>query len=355
MATHQPLPAGASAGAPPAPLQPGPAPPGAALARWHYVDDRQTHEVHAGFRQSPRQEFVVREMAYGNADPDQVVESAYPIAAAWEARLHHMELEARLAMLGSYWRHDAQAGPGWTKVKSLGAAADLRPVQEALVHGEARVYHFHHRATGDDAVILEIPPRGGEPRGFLARMDFRWPDAETGAIRILAKGVPAVLLRSVLAREHMDLQARGHEKLVFTQDFLRAHKQGWKRDTLEAYQTMLRRISEGRLEKPKPGEPAPLPADSTYTDFLASLTDPRVLALHARFLEPGEEAELIRAGEVAIKRAIQQKRQGKPPADQIFLNVLEASLLARAGMRPGQRAHVDPEVAAMVRRFAYYL
>lgn len=328
-----------------------------ALARWHYVDDRRTHEVHAGFRQAEgRQEFVIREMAVGNADAQQVVETRHAIAAAWEARLHHMELESRLALLGSYWRYDAQAGGPWTKVKSLGAAADLRPVQENLLQGEARFYHFHHRTTGEDAILLEVPHRVGEaPRGFLARLDFRWPDAETGAVRILAKAVPPVLIRSVLAREHLDLQARGSEKLVFTQDFLRAHRQGWKRDTLEAYQTLLRRISEGRLEKPKPGEALPPPADSTYTDFLASLTDPRVLALHARFLAPGEEAELIRSGEVAIRRAIQQRRHKYPEQDQIYLNVLEASLLARAGLRPGQRAHVDPDVAAMVRRFAYYL
>ncbi|MEA3198928.1 MAG: hypothetical protein QOE90_356 [Thermoplasmata archaeon] len=327
------------------------------LARWHYVDDRRTHEVHAGFRQQPRPEFVVREMVHGSQDPAQAVETIHPIAAAWEAKLHHMELEARLAMLGTYWRFDAQQpAAGWTRVKSLLAAADLRPVQETLVPGEMKFYHFHHRVTREDAVLLEIATTGPDgPRTMLARMDFRWPDATQGEIRILARDAAAPLARSLLAREHLALRSRGYEKLLFTQDFLRAHSYGWRRDTLQSYQAMLRRISEGRLDRPRPGDRPPPPVDSTYTDFLRSLTDPRVVALHARFLAPGEEAELMREGDLAIKRAIQRKRVSALREDQLMLNVLEASLLARWGLRPGQRAEVDPEVAAMVRRFAYYL
>lgn len=352
MATPSGLPR-PSAAAPPAIPQPGPAPPGLSLARWHYVDERHQHEVHAGIRHAPRTEFVVREMTYGNADPAQVVESAYPVREAWEAKAHHLELEARLAMLGTYWRWDAQQGGGWTKVRSLGAVADLRPVQDKLLDGALRIYHFHHRATGEEALILEIPRETGH--AMLARLDFRWPDAEKGGIRILARDVPTPLARSLLAREHLDLQNRGYEKLVFTQDFLRAHSVDWRAPALVAYQTFIKRLSEGRLERPRAGDAGPLPIDSTYTDFLASLQDPRVVALHARFLAPGEEDELLRGGEVVIKRAIAKKRAAASSGEQILLNVLEASLLARHGLRPGQRAQVDPEVAALVRRFAYYL
>lgn len=343
--------------APPGPLQPGPAPPGGALMRWHYVDERHTHEAHAGFRQSPRLELVVREMAVGNVDPADVVETVHPIAAAWEAQLHHLELEARLAMLGAYWRFDTQGAAGWTRLRSLGAAADLRPVQEPLLSGELRAFHFHHRATHEDAVVLEMPQRGadGAPRAMLARLDFRWPHAEEGAITILGTHLPAVLARSLLAREHLAHQTRGYEKLAFAQDFLRAHDHAWKRDTLQAYQAMLRRISEGRLARPKPDAPPPAPVESTYTDYARSLGDPRVVALHARFLAPGEEAQLMREGAPAIRRAMAQKHAQASPDDQILLRLLEASLLARWGLRQGQRASVDPEVAATVRRFAYYL
>jgi hypothetical protein len=262
-----------------------------------------------------------------------------------------MELEARLAMLGSYWRFDVQAGGDWTRLQTLGAAADLRPVQDNLISEDLRFYVFHHRTTGSEALLAEIPLAGG---AMLARLDFRWPDAEDGAIRILAPAAPPVLARSILAREHIDLQSRGHEKLTYTQDFLRAHKIGWKKDIMEACQTMLARVSEGRLEKPAP-PPSDLHVDSSYTDFLALLTHPRVVELHARFLAPGEEAGLLRGGEAFIRRAMQIKRKKAQREDQLLLTLLETSLLARAGLAPGQRAKVDPEVSAAVRRFVSYL
>jgi len=345
--TRLPMP---PAAAPPPTPQPAPSPQ-TAQVRWLYVDDKRSHEVSAGFRQEPRGEFFVQERA--SADPSRVVESTYPMREAWEARLHHLELESRLAMLGAYWRWDVTTNGPWTRVRSLGAATDLRPVQDKLVEGDLRFYHFHHRVTAEEAIVIEIPREAGH--AMVARLDFKWPDAEAGAIRILAGDAPTPLVRSLVAREHLDLQARGHEKLVFTQDFLRAHSVGWRRDTLEAYQTLVKRLAEGRLEKPTPGEKPKVVVDSSYTDFVRALSDKRVLALHGRFLVPGEEDELIRLGDEAIKQAIAKKRHGATEQDQILLNVLEASLLARSGLRPGQRAQVDPEIAARIRRFAYYL
>lgn len=342
-----------SARPPPAVPAPQPPPAGLALARWVYVDERRTHEVHAGLRGG---EFVVKESAFANDDPDEVIETATRAAEAWELQLLHFGLERRLSMLGRYWRYDLQQRGGWTLVRAGDAfeSLDLRPVRLDLFHGRVAFYHFHE-AGGKDVVLANIPqatPRG--TRYLLATLRLAFPDAEGGDLALLHARLPAGPATSILARESLVLKDKGYAKLVAEDDFRRAHGADAPREAGRAYEALLARISEGRFGSAAAPRRAPI-VDEFYTDYLRALTDPRLIALHARFLAPGEEEALVAGGDGAIRRFIAKKRDETPTADQHLLTVLQASLIAREGLRVGHAAKVDPEVAALVRRFAYYL
>ena len=340
--------------APPPPHVPAPhaPPPGLTLARWLYVDDRRAHQVHAGLRGGT--EFVVRESAFANDDPDEVADWARRVAEPWEAQFYLLELEKRLALLGRYWRFDAaQPDVGWTAVRGADPfeGLDLRPVQGAPFEGRVAFHHYHQTGAQDVvlATLAQPTPRG--PRHLLATLTLAFPDAEGGDLQLLHPRLPDAPARSLLAREHLALRAGGHAKLVDAADFARAHGADAARARDEAYRAALQRLSEGAWGRARRGREPPV--DAVYTDYATALADPRLMALHARFLAPGEEETLLAAGEPAIRRFIQRQRQACEARDQHLLTLLQASLLARDGLRA--HAAVDPEVAALVRRFSHYL
>lgn len=347
---------GTPAAAPVPPTLPAPAPPpsGFTLARWLYVDERRTHEVHAGVRKG--NEFVVKESAFGNVDPDEVVETVTTFNEPWEAQTLQFELENRLGMIGNYWRRDNLAGPGWTLVRPQAfASLDLRPVRSDLFGGNALFHHFHKKGY-PDVVVVTIPqatPRG--PRFLVAELTYTFPNADDGDLGLLHAHLPQGPATSLVAREHLALEGRSYRKQVGPNDFALAHGPAWRAELDHSYRALLTRLAEGRLGVGLvKGERAPV-IDSVYTDYLATLTDPRLIALHARFLAPGEEQRLIEGAEPQIHAFIKKKREDAPARDQHLLTILGASLLAKRGLRAGQATRVDPEVAALVRRFAYYL
>jgi len=315
------------------------------------VDDRRTHEVHAGVRGGA--EFVVKESAYANDDPEEVAEEAHRVQEAWEGQYFLLDLEKRLALLGRYWRLDLhQRQAGWTPVRPADpfAALDLRPVAGAPFAGRVAFHHYAHEGA-DDVLVLAVAqttPRGA--RQMLATLAFPFPDVDAGDLRLLHARLPDAPARSVLAREHLALRSGGHAKLATTRAVAEAHGHAAAAVVEGAYAAALRRLAEGRWGRPRGRA---VPVDEAYTDYATALADPRLMALHARFLAPGEEERLLAAGEAAIRRFVQRKRHGTEERDQHLLSLLEASLLARDGLRAS--AHVDPEVAALVRRFAYYL
>ncbi|HEX2022683.1 MAG TPA: hypothetical protein VHH36_08210 [Candidatus Thermoplasmatota archaeon] len=332
-------------------------PPGLTRARWLYVDEPLSHEVHAGIRQPPSgPEFVVREAAYGNVDPGETLDQALPLREWWEAQFHHLELETRLALLGRYWKYDFLR-PGWRPLRAAPATEmlDMREVDVPLFPGDATFYHFKAPAAKRDAVVVRLShftPTG--IRFLVAVAEFAFPDSERGALDLAHARLPVTPMRSVLAREHRRFASSGHRKLVRPEDFAAAYGRDWERDLLICYRDVLDRIAQGRVGQADAAQKAPLPDDPVYTDYRRALSDPRVAALHARFLTPEEEAGLMSGGEPFIRQAIARKRAKADRSEQHLLSILEASLLARDGLRHG--AHqVDPEVAALVRRFAYYL
>lgn len=347
----------ASTQVPPEVPRPSTAPPGMALARWLYVDEGRRHEVYAGMRPGPPAAFVVKEMGYRNEDPGETYEHARPMREEWEAQLNHWELEARLAIAGTYWRYDLQS-PGWMRLRPNPGVMqpDLRPAQVPVFHQRAAFHHFHQPALKRDLVVACIPqdlPQGR--RWVLARCDLGFPDAADGQLELLHPRLPEGPVRSLLVREHLDARNRSYRKLVMPIDFRLVHGERWQQELDACYRAILTRLAEGRLGSGAAAAPRERPADSSYTDYARWLADPKVAALHARYLEPGEEEALLRGGGPAIRRAVRRKRERVPADEQHLLTVLEASLLARDGLRAGQRARVDPEVAALVRRFAFYL
>jgi hypothetical protein len=84
------------------------------------------------------------------------------------------------------------------------------------------------------------------------------------------------------------------------------------------------------------------------------LDDPRLLALHSRYLTGDTERTILAGGPPAIKRHIAARRVETPHHDQHLLTLLEASLLARERMGSGRLTRWDPEVRALT-RLAYYL
>lgn len=318
------------------------------------MDEHHTHEVHAGVRQGPMPAFVAKESAYQNDVADEFLVEEHAIERPWETQLHHWQLECRLAALGRYWRHDATA-PGWRPlVRPQGAPTlDLREVAVSPYRGRATFYHFHHAADRVDKLLLAIPnatPRG--KRHLLAMATFTFPNVADGDVRLLHAHLPDAPARSLIAREHETLRERDFTKLVWRQDFQQAHGADWSREAGAAYAELLRRVSESRFGSPVDARHDNL--DPVYTDFVRALTDPRLLELQAHYLTAEEQDAALALGDGAIRRLIAKKRMSaRTSDDQHKLTLVEASLLARDQLRPGAR--VDPEVSALVRRFAYYL
>lgn len=320
------------------------------------MDEHHLHEVHAGARPGDggaRAAFVIKESAYQNERADEVVEQAFPLDAPWEAQLHHWQLECRLWVLGRYWRHDAVDGQWRALVEPQGRPdIDLREVLLHPFRGRVVIYHFRDASRDRDKLILAIPhvdPSG--KRYLLATADMAFPNEEDARVELLHAHLPEAPAKSLIVREHMALRNTSWRKLSSPTDLERAHGRNWAREASTAYAGILQRIAEGSF-----GSKARTHAgviDPIYTDFVRALTDPRLLALQSRFLTAEEQEAALAGGEGAIRRLIARKRAKAHPDDQYKLTLVEASLVARDQLRPGHR--VDPEVSALVRRFAFYL
>lgn len=366
---------------------------------WSYMDERRTHHVQTGLHRGRTLEFVITERDPSSPDESEVYVERHPLLDGWEARAHQMELEARLAQLGSYQR---SAGLSWTplRVPPTRRDVDLTPLTLDAPRGAVQFHHYQERG-GKHAVTLvsveEEMARG--KRSFLARLDYSYPDVEGGNLQVLHPRLPPSILRSVLAAQHIELDQMHFEKVT---DGRGLGPRSWRalQSVLDA---LLDRLAEGRLGKDASGpdvgrgsdrdviamleamvvlrrsrnaasatdhryetedELGPLNAsvegkkpevrmEELPDDIVVAMNEPRLLALHSRFLLPGEDARLIDDGELAILRAMRNKRNTVPPTDRHLVSLLEASLLLRRALT--KRTSVDKEVIDRVRHARAYL
>ncbi|HVM45905.1 MAG TPA: hypothetical protein VM582_08225 [Candidatus Thermoplasmatota archaeon] len=412
---------------------------------WVYIDVQRTHELHVGLRKTETLEFLMRERSLG-AD-EVTLETALPLAAAWESKLHHTQLEERLTLLGSYYRHSVGTGGGWTPVRrpTADTSFDLKPLEVAGIRRDAQFYYYgsRHDDTGTLLVVGVDPQQPG--RSPLARLDFVFPHAQQARLSLVHPSLPPVLLRSTLAATHLDLRQRGLEKVPAVDRGSSANK-AWCEQLDRVLDVTMNRIAAGawgglpprgtpklqRMASPGGAPPPPPPStvaggpalspastvvspsggpklparvlavgdtprrldapsgwklperlmsdDNPYEieysepesrerepvapvakieentlDFRGALTHPRILALHQKYLAPGEEESLFAQGEIALRAAMKAKRQAATLQEQHLLSILEASLLVRYALRPGGDRSIDPRAADLLRRALVYI
>lgn len=304
---------------------------------WQYLDEARVHAVAAALLDD---RIVVREWAQGAS-----TEQAFPVRAPWEAQLALWTLEARLALLGAYWRRTG-GEDGWVKIEPPRGAPvpDLRPAQIV----DRIVLHHYHDLTGRlDELVAAVPHDG---RFQVVRAEFELPTLEVGRVRLVRDGLVGPLVRSALVHEQVVRVNDDRTKLVTAGDYDRALGWNGARRAAAALEAIEGRVIDAQWERPPP---APT-EDDVFALFLGMLDDKRLLALHARYVTPAEEEELMTGGAPAIRRYLATRRAQTPHQEQHLLTLLEASLLARERMRAGQLTRWDPEVRALT-RLAYYL
>lgn len=319
-----------------------------------YLDEARTHQVLAHvLPDGPGFRFVTREAPYAapGAAPVAWVESVARFRDAWEAKFHVADLEGRLASIGRYWRQE-QGRPGWTPVHRNPATprVDLRCLDLGGPVPGASFHPFHHAGEGRDRLLVALPRKGaGAGSWALAALEFAYPRVEEGRLGLVHAALPAPVLRSVLAREHIAARQGGFEKLTQPAEFALAYGPTWRERLLRTFEAVVTRIATWR---PPEAEDAPAQAPSPEgvadLDYASALAHPRLLDLHRRFLKPGEEQALMRAGVPAIRRAVAAKRRAAAHSDQHRLSALEASLLVRHAV--ASKTPVDPEAARLLRR-----
>lgn len=318
------------------------APPG----WWRYLERGRTHEVLAEWREA---EGIMRLRETSPSAPDARFEEAIRVAKPWEARVALWTIECRLSILGKYWQQRS-TDSGWRQLGTpMGAPTpDLRrnsvidPANAPLVH------HYHDPRGGGDLLLAAL--RGEPSRYAIVRAKLDVPSLDVGRIDVLHPRLADPVMKSIVMREQLSLTQTGLPKLVTRDDYVRAFGGGGERRAARLVDEVLERVRTNQLDRP-----ALRPEDSdVYAEFLVTLHDPKLRALHKRFLLPGEEPRLLAGGPIAIRKAISEKRAQVEHTAQHLLTILEASLLARERLQGGKLARGDPEVRALT-RLAYYL
>lgn len=327
-----------------APQPLGPKPPAPAKATWRYVERGRAHDVRVEYAMPSATMRIVELAREGR------IEQHLQVHRPWEARVALWLLEARLAQLGEYWR--TRTGlPGWTRVlRPVGAPIPDARENEAIRPSSAPLFHHYHDERGGGDRLLAALRDEGAPRYTIVRALLDVENLNLGRIDVLHKAMPDVLSRSAILREQIALTQTGLGKLASLDDYERAFGFGGEKRAARLVEEVVSRVRDGDLDRPM----AYAEDSDVYAEFLLRIHDPRLLALHRRFLGAGEEDALLEAGPVIIRKAIQHKRLEVDHREQHLLTILEASLLAREKMRGRKLTRHDPEVRALT-RLAYYL
>ncbi|HVM46167.1 MAG TPA: hypothetical protein VM582_09550 [Candidatus Thermoplasmatota archaeon] len=324
---------------------PPPAQPHGASA-WRYVDRARAHEVHVVWDPTGRRVRIV-ELAPGA--PAARFEDEQRVEQAWELEVALWLLEARLSQIGEYWR--AQSGrEGWWKVQQPAGLPppETRRNEVLKVDGAQLLHHFHDPRAKRDRVLVGLRVDAAGFRLLRAHVDI--PALEVERVDVLHERLPLPLARSLLLREQSSMRQAELRELFTREDYTAAFGAGGDKRAARVVDEAVARAL-GRAS----AAPAPAQAQQQVVEqFLGLLDDPRLGALHRRFLRLDEEEDLLATGPIDIRRAMRQKRAGVAHDEQHLLTILEASLLARHRVRSGAVQHTDPEVVALT-RLAYYL
>jgi hypothetical protein len=322
---------------------------------WIYLDDERTHEVHALVE--PRIGdllFTTTEFPAGSLDPAEVLMDERALGTTAQLDVALRGLEERLALLGTYYRADAQ-DMRWTRVAPPPAARaiDLR-AHEIALPGAAPgatmgVHHFHGGAS--DTLLISLPRSDlKQPRAILASVEIATSRADDAKIEVLHTRLAPATLRASLARQHIELPARGLAKLVDAADYERALGPSWMERARDTF-----RLATSRLLAPpaKPAPPQPerettLPPRLQPARLAQALSSAPILALRLRHVGPDAE-RILAGGELSIRRFVQSKRKRADHHTAFDLSILESSLLVEYGLREGKPALLDEEGGRLLR------
>jgi hypothetical protein len=314
---------------------------------WRYLERQHTHEVLAEWR-AREGVLHVRETMPGA--PDARLDETLPIHAPWEARVALWQLAARLHALGAYWEQRSTDGAWRALAKPAGAPTpDMRANTVIDARLAPLLHHFHDERGGGDTLVAAIKAARAE-RFVVVRAQLDVPSLDVGDIDVLHPMLPHAMSRSLVLKEQMHLAAAGLGKLTTHSDYARAFGDGGETRAQRLIDEVVTRVRDGRLER----ELRRFDESQEYADFLIAINDPRLRALHKRFLTASEENELLTQGPHAIAKAISAKRMQVDHTAQHLLTLLEASLLAREKMRSGKLEKGDAEVRALA-HLTYYL
>lgn len=369
-------------------------------APWLYVDDKRTHELRVSVEPGRPATLVVRECAFGGSPIADQLTMRVPYAEPSEREELEKRLERKLALLGTYFRAGTR---GWVRLASAPTeAAELAPL--SLSGSSEGALEFHHYNGDDRRATTLVAVHRETPRGrrtLLVRLDYTFPDTDGGELHVIHNALIPPLYRSALAGLHLELRERGLRKV--TSDARHAaDPRTWAalQAALDAILGRLVQAADARDEAailrdpsgrpldaravvvavqamkrangaashardydvtdeidpragPAQARPPDVLIDEIPADVATALHEPKLLALHARFLAPGQEADLLARGERAILAATREVRQKARPDEQHLVSLLEASLMLRHAF--AKRVPVDPEIIHRVQHARAYL
>lgn len=332
--------------------------PRLAPRHWVYLDERRTHEVHAEVESRDDGNLLVTtEFPAGSRDAAEALQTARRVTQEAEIQSALHDLEGRLRLTGNYFRLNF-AEMKWAPLGPAppSARVDLRAIELPIPGGAPGAkmgFHHFHQPGGDDRLLITMPrvDIGGD-RHVLAELTFEFPQVDEGELQVKHTRMTPPLLRSSLVTEHLDMPRKGYSKLIEAKDYHRAYGEGWVESARTMWRNAASRLLLRRTVAPEPPAP-PLqraaPSAERSRELRQAMQDAKILALKARFLQPGDEARVMPLGEHQIRRLIQTKRRLFDHTMAYDLSVLESALLLQYALDAESWSLVDEESDKLLR------
>lgn len=370
----------------------------AAPTAWLYVNERRTHELRVSIERERQLRLVIRESAFGGSHASEVYTETHTLGEPWEQKLQLLALETRLAMLGNYLKGGSD---GWTPVRvaQTGDKFDLAPLEFEEGSDAVEFHHFSGEGTRAASLVGVHQDTDAGRRSLLVRLDHRLVDAKGGKLTVIHPRLTPLLYRSALASAHLALKEKGYQKIARGARHM-VDPKSWEaiRDARDDILARLVSEASARIDNMTDGRGRPLDAGQftltqeavkaakgaasakrTYElenemdlaatsvdgkkperlieelspDIVGALNEPRLLALHERFMPGDAQRHLFARGERAIGTAMRDLRNVVRPDERHLVSLLEASLLLRYAFT--NRIPVDPDVIKRVKHARAYL